>query len=278
MESNVTETQNFGCFLKGGKADPREELAEDLVSASDPGMTFPPKMVSLDFGDMESLPEAAAEILECYGVLVVVLLNSTLKVRAPAQSLSLDVDKLLMHSNDFGPVTLAKGVLPSTLSWRTGHLLLVNSIQGKPPLPFRTSYAASRHAVQAFFECLRAEVEDFGVSVSTINHTFISNCAAPPPEAALPPSVWSHQEYRRNTNTSVRSQCSLDIRKPVGVSPDDAATEVAKTLKIKRKEVCFARQNGRLRCDVCRGEGRHRCPGDVAPLAYSDIHDAGIRR
>lgn len=40
--------------------------------------------------------------------------------------------------------------------------------------------AASKHAAQAFFDCLRAEVEEYGIVVSTISHTFI-NASDPPP-------------------------------------------------------------------------------------------------
>lgn len=40
--------------------------------------------------------------------------------------------------------------------------------------------AASKHAAQAFFDCLRAEVEEYGIIVSTISHTFI-NVSDPPP-------------------------------------------------------------------------------------------------
>lgn len=36
------------------------------------------------------------------------------------------------------------------------------------------SDAASKHAAQAFFDCLRAEVEEYGIVVSTISHTFIN--------------------------------------------------------------------------------------------------------
>ena len=36
------------------------------------------------------------------------------------------------------------------------------------------SDAASKHAAQAFFDCLRAEVEEYGIFVSTISHTFIN--------------------------------------------------------------------------------------------------------
>ncbi|XP_019949988.1 dehydrogenase/reductase SDR family member 7C-B-like isoform X2 [Paralichthys olivaceus] len=221
-----------GVFHKGGARlilcgknwEKLEELADDLANASDPTVTFPPKLVLLDFGDMESMPEAIEEILDCYGCLDVLMLNSSMKVKAPAQSLSLEMDKLLMDNNYFGPVTVTKGVLPSMISRRTGHLLLVNSIQGKLAVPFRSTYAASKHAVQAFFDCLRAEVEEYGIFVSTINHTFISSTAAVNTEAASSKSFWS----------------LLYTKKPLGVSPDEAAAEIVRTLNNKKKEVVIA--------------------------------------
>ncbi|XP_036945712.1 dehydrogenase/reductase SDR family member 7C-B-like [Acanthopagrus latus] len=221
-----------GVFHKGGARlilcgkswEKLEEFADDLANASDPTVTFPPKLVLLDFGDMDSMPDVITEILDCYGCLDVLILNSSMKVKAPAQSVSLEMDKLLMDNNYFGPATLAKGVLPSMISRRTGHLLLINSIQGKLAVPFRTTYAASKHAVQAFFDCLRAEVEEYGISVSTINHTFISPSSAENTEADSSRSVWS----------------LLYTKKPLGVSPDEAAAEIVKTLHNKKKEVVMA--------------------------------------
>lgn len=58
---------------------------------------------------MDSMPDVITEILECYGCLDVLILNSSMKVKAPAQSVSLEMDKLLMDNNYFGPATLAKG-------------------------------------------------------------------------------------------------------------------------------------------------------------------------
>ncbi|XP_074513563.1 dehydrogenase/reductase SDR family member 7C-B isoform X2 [Sebastes fasciatus] len=220
-----------GVFHKGGARlilcgkswEKLEELADDLANASDPTVTFPSKLVLLDFGDLDSMPDVISEILECYGCLDIVILNSSMKVKAPAQSLSLEMDKLLMDNNYFGPTTLAKGLLPSMISRRTGHLLLVNSIQGKLAVPFRTAYAASKHAVQAFFDCLRAEVEEYGISVSTINHTFISRSAS-----------------SENTDASKSIWSLLYTKKPLGVPPDEAANEIVKTLSNKRKEVVIA--------------------------------------
>lgn len=48
------------------------------------------------------------------------------------------------------------------------------------------SDAASKHAAQAFFDCLRAEVEEYGIVVSTISHTFINASDPPPVEVPAP--------------------------------------------------------------------------------------------
>lgn len=200
-----------------------DALADELASASDPCLTFPPKLVLLDFGDMESLPEVITEVLDCYGCLDILILNSSLKVRAPVQNLSLEMDKIVMNNNYFGPITLAKGLLPSMISRRAGHVLLVNSIQGRLAMPFRTTYAASKHAVQAFFDCLRAEVLEYGILVSTLSHTFISTPVIPE-EGAPAPSIWS----------------VFSRKKEFGVPAEKAAAEVLRMLSSRKKEVVMA--------------------------------------
>lgn len=65
--------------------------------------------MELDFSNMESVPEIIPEILECYGCLDVLVLNTSMKVKAPVHSLSLQMDRIVMDVNYFGPVTLVKG-------------------------------------------------------------------------------------------------------------------------------------------------------------------------
>ncbi|XP_072550126.1 dehydrogenase/reductase SDR family member 7C-B isoform X2 [Salminus brasiliensis] len=210
-------------ILCGKNWEKLEDLAEQLANESDPTLTFPPKLVELDFADTESLPEVVSDVLDCYGCLDVLIINSSMKVKAPAQTLSLEMDKLVMDANYFGPITLAKGVLPSMITRRSGHILLVNSIQGKLAVPFRTTYAASKHAVQAFFDCLRAEVQEYGISVSTLSHTFI--------KAA--PSV-------KQTTTTKSILSALTRQKPQGISPEEMASELLKTLNNKNNEIIMA--------------------------------------
>ncbi|KAF4527040.1 hypothetical protein B566_EDAN001588 [Ephemera danica] len=69
-----------------------------------------------------------------------------------------EVHKQIMDVNYFGHVVLTKALLPSMLERKTGHIVAISSILGQISVPHRASYAASKHALQAFCDSLRAEV------------------------------------------------------------------------------------------------------------------------
>lgn len=57
---------------------------------------------------------------------------------------------------------------------KTGRIVFVSSVAGKVPIPFRSSYAASKHAVQAFSDSLRAEVAMHNVKVLVSSPEYIA--------------------------------------------------------------------------------------------------------
>lgn len=87
-----------------------------------------------------------------------------------------------MAVNYFGAVGLAKGLLKNRESSSIGAaddqkrstppsevgFVVINSVQGKFGLANRSSYAASKHALVGFFDCLRAEQAHRGVRVTSI--------------------------------------------------------------------------------------------------------------
>uniref|UniRef100_A0A8C7XYX2 Dehydrogenase/reductase (SDR family) member 7Cb n=1 Tax=Oryzias sinensis TaxID=183150 RepID=A0A8C7XYX2_9TELE len=213
-------------ILCGMSWDKLESLYDSLTGDADPRETFAPKLVILDFSDMASMEEVVSEVMECYGCVDVLICNSSVKLKAPARSVSLETDRNIMDINYFGPSTLAKGVLPAMISRRSGHIILVNSVQGRLAVPFRSSYAASKHAAQAFFDCLRAEVEEYGLVVSTVSHTFI-NSAEPAPVPVPSPKPNALAAF-------IKSQLTH------GVRPSVLANEIMQTVNRKRKEVVLA--------------------------------------
>ncbi|XP_049615650.1 dehydrogenase/reductase (SDR family) member 7Cb [Syngnathus scovelli] len=213
-------------ILCGANWDKLESLYDSLTNDADPSETFAPKLVILDFSDMESMEDVTSEVVDCYGCVDVLICNSSTKLKAPVQSVSLELDRNIMDINYFGPSTLTKGILPTMIPRRSGQIILVNSIQGRLAVPFRSSYAASKHAVQAFFDSLRAEVEEYGITVSTISHTFIDATAPPPPEEPASKS--------NSLAAFVARQLTHGIR------PSILANEIMRTVNRKRKEVVLA--------------------------------------
>nr|XP_033467430.1 dehydrogenase/reductase (SDR family) member 7Cb isoform X2 [Epinephelus lanceolatus] len=213
-------------ILCGTSWDKLESLYDSLTNDTDHRETFAPKLVILDFSDLDSMEDVVAEVVECYRCVDVLICNSSMKLKAPVQSVSLELDRNIMDINYFGPSTLVKGVLPTMMSRRSGHIVLVNSIQGRLAIPFRSSYAASKHAAQAFFDCLRTEVEEYGIIISTISHTFINTSEEPPVEEQAPePNALA---------AFISSQLTH------GVHPSVLANEIIQTVNKRRREVVLA--------------------------------------
>jgi 3-oxoacyl-[acyl-carrier protein] reductase len=64
---------------------------------------------------------------------------------------------------------VTRAVLPGMIERGRGHVIIVGSIAGRSAFVGGTAYAASKHAVAGFAECLMLEVRHHGVKVSTVN-------------------------------------------------------------------------------------------------------------
>ena len=83
--------------------------------------------------------------------------------------------ELVMQINFFGPVALTKALLPEMIARGTGGaIVMISSVQGRLGIPFRTSYAASKHAIQGYCDCLRGELSKDHISLTVISPGYIN--------------------------------------------------------------------------------------------------------
>lgn len=61
------------------------------------------------------------------------------------------------------------------LTRKSGHIVFISSVAGKVPIPFRSSFAASKHALQAFSDTLRAEIATHNIKVLISSPEYIVN-------------------------------------------------------------------------------------------------------
>ena len=79
----------------------------------------------------------------------------------------------IMRVNYFGSVYCTHYALPF-LKETQGRIIGISSLTGKTGVPTRSGYAASKHAMAGFFDTLRIELADEGVSVTMIYPGFVA--------------------------------------------------------------------------------------------------------
>ncbi|NXP97858.1 DRS7B reductase, partial [Vidua macroura] len=160
--------------LCGRDSEKLKELVQELCAVKNHRKnTHEPHTVVFDLSDTKAVVNAAEEILKALGHVDILINNAGISFRGTIVDTGLHVDKKVMETNYFGPVALTKALLPSMIKRRQGHIVAISSVQGKISIPFRSAYAASKHATQAFFDCLRAEVEQYDIEVTVVSPGYI---------------------------------------------------------------------------------------------------------
>jgi dehydrogenase/reductase SDR family member 7B len=132
------------------------------------------QIVILDLAEPKSIEQAAKTVMETYSSIDILVNNGGISQRASAVETPVDVDRKIMETNFFGAITLTKEVLPTMVSNQKGHIVVVSSIVGKFGFPLRTAYSASKHALQGYFESLRAELKPDNINVTIVSPGRIS--------------------------------------------------------------------------------------------------------
>lgn len=107
----------------------------------------------------------------------VLINNAGVSSRGRALDTSLASLQKVMATNFFGTVEVTKQVVNDMLGRGKGehrYIAVISSVQGKLGLPLRTSYTASKHALQGYFDGLRAELDRSNIHVTIISPGYVS--------------------------------------------------------------------------------------------------------
>lgn len=122
----------------------------------------------LDLECIDALPEKIIEAVSIYGHIDMLINNAGIAMRDYALNTSLEVDRKIMNVNYFATIALTKALLPGMLKRKSGHIVVISSMQGKYGVPRSAAYAASKHALHGFFSSLRTEIDTHIVPVTII--------------------------------------------------------------------------------------------------------------
>ena len=129
------------------------------------------KYLALDLKDETS-------IQKCYEMAgeIDVLINNAGESQMGAAEQMIDKEvREIFETNFFGTISLTKKFLPAMRKNKKGLIINISSLSGRFAVPFQSSYAASKVALNTWTLCIRKELKPFKVSVCILEPYFINS-------------------------------------------------------------------------------------------------------
>ncbi len=139
----------------------------------------------------------------------------------------MEVHRKVMEVDYFSYVAISKAILPHFISRKAGHFVVTSSVMGKIGTPMRSAYAAAKHALHGFFDCLRAEVSSQNIKVTILTPGYIKT------------NVALNAITKDGTNLGRQSQ---NINN--GLSPGKAAVQILNAISKGRYESYIGKFGG----------------------------------
>ena len=125
-------------------------------------------VVPTDVTQREQVEHLVAEALARWERVDIFIANAGQYVRCRVPELTIAHLERAMAINFYGALYGALAVMPHMLARKSGHLVLVSSVDGKKGLPIDAPYVATKFALAGVGEVMRQELRGTGVHVTTV--------------------------------------------------------------------------------------------------------------
>ncbi len=178
------------------------------------------KILPLDLSSTLELPSRTKEALAAFGRVDIMIHNGGVSQRSRAIDTKMEITETIMSTNFFGAVAITKELLPSMVRQGSGHFVVISSVMGKFGAQYRSSYAASKHALHGYFDSIRMEHVGDNIRVTMVVPGYIrTNVSANAFEA-------DGSKHGR-----------LDAGQARGMSPEICAKKIVKAVAARKPEV-----------------------------------------
>ncbi len=142
---------------------------------SDLGETAAKENLGVDIHAMDVDDQGSVEsVFKQAGPVDVLINNAGILSYNAVEDEDLATFEAVMNTNYMGVVRCCKAVIPAMRTAGRGTIINVSSVAGRIAASPSAAYASSKHALEAFSECLASEMRTFGVDVFLIQPGIIS--------------------------------------------------------------------------------------------------------
>ena len=132
------------------------------------------KILPFDLIDYKSVPELVRSAHEFFGFIDLLINNAGISQRSLIIDTHFKVYKKLIEINYLGHVAISNAILPYFISQGGGHFAIISSVMGKYSSPYRSGYAAAKHALHGFFDTVRMEHQNDNIFVTIVCPGFVN--------------------------------------------------------------------------------------------------------
>lgn len=156
-------------ILSARRKEELERVKGNCPSGAQPGI----RVLPLDLEKPETLQLSTEAAIQLFGHIDMLINNGGISQRSLVAETAIAVDRRIMEVNYFGGIALTKYLLPHFVARKQGHFVNISSVTGKFGTPYRSGYAASKHALHGFFDAVRAEHHRDNIKVTMVCPGFI---------------------------------------------------------------------------------------------------------
>lgn len=174
----------------------------------------------IDLSKYKEIEASFTPLLTRVGHIDILINNAGISQRTTVAESTIAVDEKIMNLNYFGVVALTRLILPSMIKRRSGHMVVISSVAGYVSTSHRSAYAASKHAVRAWFDSLRSEVFKNNINVSVICPGYINT------------DISKHA-----LNATATNYGKMDENQAKGMSAEECAKRILNAIDQKKSEL-----------------------------------------
>ena len=205
------------------------EVKKECAEIASPSSSLKVEIVPCDLSDKSSVDKLStkslsiAKELHATKAIDILINNGGISSRSSFLDTDISVDEKVMQVNFFSGAQLAKAVVPNMVDQSMGRIIWISSIQGKLGTPYRTSYAASKFAVQGYCEALRSELTSSNVHVHIVSPGYIRTNLS---QSAI---MGNGQNYGKTDDTTAN-----------GKDPDEVAATILNSVASEQTDFIVA--------------------------------------
>ena len=175
------------------------------------------------------------EIGMMWGGVDVLVNNAGLTVRAVMEDITPEEEHNQFNTNYFGPMELARLVVPRMRNQRSGHIINLSSVGGMMAMPTMGPYSASKFALEGGSEALYYELKPWGVRVTLFEPGFVHSDSfrhariTKRCRESLADDCATYHHYYANMLPFIERMMKLSLTRP-----EDIARRIIRTINSQR--------------------------------------------